>query len=96
MISTDPSLNSLTIGSVLTHRRYVNGIHALVSVHQDTSLAMVLMIMREENILSVPVFKQTDDGGKEYIGIVSSFDILSFTVFQQIFDILYGIYIVMQ
>ena len=91
MISTDPSLNSLKIGSVITHRRYVNGIHALVSVHQDTSLAMVLMIMREEKILSVPVYKQMQDGGKEYIGIVSSFDILSYTVFQQVFDILYAV-----
>ena len=89
MISTEPSLYSLSIGSVIAFRRYESGIHPLISVHEDTSLGMVLMTLREERILSVPVYKNLEGGGKEFTGIVSSFDILSFTVFQQIFDILY-------
>ena len=88
MITTEPSLSSLKIGSVITHRRYESGIHPLVCVHEDTSLGVVLMNLREEKILSVPVYRNLDDGGREFTGIVSSFDILSFTVFQQIFDIL--------
>lgn len=88
MLSTDPSLSSLKIGTVIAHRRYSSGIHTLISDHEDTTLGVVLMILRENKILSVPIYKNLDNGGKEYTGIVSSFDILSFTVFQQIFDIL--------
>lgn len=88
MLSTNPSLSSLKIGSVIAHRRYSSGIHPLISVHEDTTLAVVLMTLRENKILSVPIYKNLDNGGKEFTGIISSFDILSFTVFQQIFDIL--------
>jgi CBS domain-containing protein len=88
MLSTEPSLSSLKIGSVITHRRYSSGIHPLVSVHEDTTLGVVLMTLREEKILSVPIYKTLECGGKEFTGIISVFDLLSFTVFQQIFDIL--------
>jgi hypothetical protein len=46
------------------------------------------MTLREEKIQSVPIYKNLESGGKEFTGIVSAVDVLSFTVFQQIFDIL--------
>lgn len=88
MLSTEPSLSSLKIGSVIAHRRYSSGIQPLISVHEDTTLAVVLMTLREEKILAVPIYKSLENGGKEFTGIISSFDILSFIVFQQEFDVL--------
>ena len=88
MLSSDPSLSSLKIQSVITHRRSSSGRRPLVSVHENTSLGGVLMTLREEKIQSVPIYKNIESGGKEFTGIVSAVDVLSFTVFQQIFDIL--------
>lgn len=73
---------------MIAHRRYSLGIHPLISVHEDTTLEVVLMTLREAKILSLPIYKTLESGGKEFTGIVSVFDILSFTVFQQVFDIL--------
>jgi hypothetical protein len=44
------------------------------------------MTLHEHAILSVPVYKTALDGGKEFTGLISSYDILAWTVFQRLFD----------
>ncbi|KAH9266654.1 hypothetical protein BASA83_010461 [Batrachochytrium salamandrivorans] len=80
---------SLTpISQVLRHMHRSRGIKPLISVHEDTELGLSLTIMRNANILAIPVYRipKAEPTGKVFTGIVSVFDILANTVFQQVFD----------
>ena len=55
-------------------------------MHEDTPLSTVLSALRDQNILSVPIYKKAEDGGKTFTGIISVYDILAWTVFQRLFD----------
>jgi CBS domain-containing protein len=85
-LSNPLDLTQCKIASVIAHRRHTTVCRPLISVHQDTSLVSVLLLLKEEGILSVPVYEQALDSGKRFIGIVSLYDILSYTVFQRFFD----------
>ncbi|KAJ3037640.1 hypothetical protein HDV00_001445 [Rhizophlyctis rosea] len=59
----------------------------IVAVHEEETLEDVLTLLRDANVLAVPVWKESDDGGgRVYTGIVSVYDILAWTVFQKVFD----------
>ncbi|KAJ3407452.1 hypothetical protein HDV05_005413 [Chytridiales sp. JEL 0842] len=81
------ALHQIPISVVLSHRGLSKST-GLVAVHASTSLADVLIELKNNNILAVPVYihPANDNMGKEYIGIVSIYDILAWTVFQKVFD----------
>ncbi|KAJ3120407.1 hypothetical protein HK098_004636 [Nowakowskiella sp. JEL0407] len=60
---------------------------SLIDVHEDTSLENVLELLSDADILAVPVFKNPETNPKQKIftGIVSVYDILVYTVFQNVF-----------
>ena len=95
------SLQKVPISSVIDHRRrkFARPAPELVAVHSSATLKEVLDILAHHSILAVPIYvtpEEKDDnsydigvlGGKEFIGIVSIYDILGWTVFQQVFDLM--------
>ena len=78
-------LSEIKIASVISHKRNSVGMVPLIALHETTPLSMALAVLREHGFESIPVYKMVQDG-KEYTGIVSVFDIVSFTVFQRLFD----------
>ncbi|KAI9343639.1 hypothetical protein BDR26DRAFT_858451 [Obelidium mucronatum] len=84
------SLNAIPIATLLAHKRsrQPNNIALpLISVHQDTPLRDVLKLMADKQLLAVPVYiESTDLKQKKFIGIVSIYDVLAWTVFQKLFD----------
>ncbi|KAI8894676.1 hypothetical protein BC833DRAFT_604014 [Globomyces pollinis-pini] len=62
------------------------GFAPLVDFQENTSIRDVLKALSIKNILAAPVYRQSNEDGKTYIGIISVYDILSFSVFQEIFE----------
>ncbi|KAJ3091879.1 hypothetical protein HK102_012929 [Quaeritorhiza haematococci] len=59
----------------------------LIYVHEDSTLATVLELLRQEEILAVPIYRTPKDtDSMEFTGIISVYDILAWTVFQKLFD----------
>jgi CBS domain-containing protein len=83
---TQEDLHAVKISALIAHRRESLGFKALLSVHEDTPLSDVLSALRDENILSVPVYRRAEDGGKTFTGLLSVYDIMAWTVFQRLFD----------
>ena len=55
-------LSGFKISGIIRHRREALEFQPLISVHEDTTLAMVMMILREHGILSLPVYTSAQDG----------------------------------
>ncbi|KAJ3269639.1 hypothetical protein HDV01_001155 [Terramyces sp. JEL0728] len=79
-------LSDVKIAKVLAHKRKTT-FSPLVSFEAKTAIQVFLKALNNSNILSAPIYtvdKQTGDN--IYIGILSVYDILSFAVFEEIFD----------
>ncbi|KAJ3190932.1 hypothetical protein HK101_008243 [Irineochytrium annulatum] len=92
------ALSRIPISSVMNHKRAHkrSGMPSLICVEESVPLSNVLKILNENNILAVPVYKNikpADDSapGREFIGIVSIYDVLVHTVFTKVFDRMEGV-----
>ncbi|KAJ3108948.1 hypothetical protein HDU97_009681 [Phlyctochytrium planicorne] len=88
-------LHNIPIASLLSHRKarrhQLSTSPALVSVSEEEPVRSVLQIMALHDILALPVYRSPTDAegnpsGKEFLGIVSIYDIMAWTVFQKVFD----------
>jgi CBS-domain-containing membrane protein len=77
-------LKNIPVHDVLKHKK-ATSFKPLVSFDEGTRLDIVLKQLKSEQILSCPIFK-LQDNEKMYIGIISVFDILSYAIFEEIFD----------
>ncbi|KAI8894388.1 hypothetical protein BC833DRAFT_568401 [Globomyces pollinis-pini] len=84
-VKANDLLKETRISTLLEHKRKV-GFHPLVSLNENTSIREALVLLLEKNILAAPIFKIVEKEEKVYTGIMSIYDILSFSVFQKIFD----------
>jgi CBS domain-containing protein len=78
------ALKSIPISSLLAHKRRTS-FHPLVSFAETASIADVLHGMASENILACPIYQQ-HGSDRIYTAIVSVYDIMSFAVFEEIFE----------
>ncbi|KAI8898944.1 hypothetical protein BC833DRAFT_619862 [Globomyces pollinis-pini] len=80
-------LDQMPITYVIQNKHIVQGsIKPLIEVKENEPLGKVLELLRKENILAVPVYRVAGDSGlKSYCGIVSVYDLLVGTVFQNMF-----------
>ncbi|KAJ3299626.1 hypothetical protein HK104_008219 [Borealophlyctis nickersoniae] len=77
------SFQHVPISAVLSHRDARSpGARELVSVDENTSLGDVLRTLSNYNVLAVPV----TGSEKQFVGIVSVWDIVAWTVFEKVFD----------
>ncbi len=83
---TLPDLHSIPISDLISYRRNAQEFRSLINVHEDVPLSSVLQTLHDHGILSVPVCRAAPDGGKEFTGIISVFDVMAWTVFQGMFD----------
>ncbi|KAI9096563.1 hypothetical protein DFS34DRAFT_623259 [Phlyctochytrium arcticum] len=61
----------------------------LVAVPNSTPLSTVISVLRSNNILAVPVYSEDENAGpKDFEGIVSIWDIMRFTVFREVFELM--------
>ncbi|KAJ3387832.1 hypothetical protein HDU92_001784, partial [Lobulomyces angularis] len=60
----------------------------LISINEDASIEKALELLQKYDILALPVYKWNLDKVKEFIGIISIYDILANTVFQKFFDLI--------
>ncbi|KAJ3163029.1 hypothetical protein HDU86_002198 [Geranomyces michiganensis] len=86
-------LSKLPISAVLAHRRQLRGethkLAPLIAVPEDATIGEIMLLLRNEGILALPVYREMDEGagvGRQYTGIISIYDILAYTVFQKLFD----------
>lgn len=80
-------LNATKIESLLQHRSYSR--KQLLSVNESSSIGSVLEMMKKNNAIAVPIYKIIPDSSRrKYVGILSVHDILSWAVFQRVFDVL--------
>ncbi|KAJ3219443.1 hypothetical protein HDU67_001274 [Dinochytrium kinnereticum] len=86
------ALHNTPIASLLTHRKtrrhQQSSVVELVSVSEEEPVRGVLQILASNDILAVPVYRIPGEGqeGKEFVGIVSIYDIMAWSVFQKVFD----------
>jgi hypothetical protein len=86
------ALHQIPISVIISHSRAASKTSNptnLISVHSSTPIHQVLEILRLNNILAVPVYNHPKDDpklGKEYVGIVSVYDVVAWTVFQKVLD----------
>ncbi|KAL6052907.1 AMP-activated serine/threonine-protein kinase regulatory subunit [Balamuthia mandrillaris] len=57
----------------------------LIDADSDATLENVLELLTQNNILSVPIYEKTPHGKKKYVGIISSFDIMTYVAFATYF-----------
>ncbi|KAI8820701.1 uncharacterized protein EV422DRAFT_529803 [Fimicolochytrium jonesii] len=81
-------LGTIPIAAILKHREATRGSSPLIAVPETATVAEVMLLLRNEGILAVPVYRVTEgqSGGRQYTGIISIHDILAYTVFQKLFD----------
>lgn len=81
------TLQATHISNVVAHKRSLRGSNMILSLHESTTLAVVLTELATANILSVPIYKTSGDmASKVFTGIVSVTEILSYAFFQDIFE----------
>ncbi|KAJ3113496.1 hypothetical protein HDU96_003319, partial [Phlyctochytrium bullatum] len=86
------TLHNIPIASLLNHRKHrrqqQQASPQLVAVPAEEPVRSVLQILAFNDILAVPVYRLMPEpkDGKEFMGIVSVFDICAWTVFQKVFD----------
>ncbi|KAJ3320506.1 hypothetical protein HDV06_005235 [Boothiomyces sp. JEL0866] len=79
-------LADVKISEVLAHKRKTT-FHPLVSFEAKTTIRVFLKALNNANILSAPVYTVDEQSGDNiYVGILSVYDVLSFAVFEEIFD----------
>jgi CBS-domain-containing membrane protein len=78
------ALSQIPIQDLLKHKRN-SSFAPLQAFDEATPIKDVLFQLQQSQILACPVFRM-DSGEKMYTGIVSVYDILSFAVFEEIFD----------
>jgi len=75
-MSISEFLRERTIGDVIFEK------NSVVDVEASTPLDKVLTLLAENQIRAMPVYSQKQDGGqKYYLGVISTFDIVSLVVF---------------
>ncbi|KAJ3117028.1 hypothetical protein HK100_000904 [Physocladia obscura] len=85
------ALDAIPISTLIAHLRSRQPDSlplTLISVHENTPLSQVLRVLSENNILAVPVYRDSVDfqAEKVFTGIVSIYDVLAYTVFQKLFN----------
>ncbi|KAJ3412263.1 hypothetical protein HDV05_001022 [Chytridiales sp. JEL 0842] len=90
--SLQTTLASIPISAVIAHRSLFKQ-KPLVTVHAQTPLHTAMDVMADHGLFAVPVYKfvkEDEVGERDFVGIVSMFDVLGDTVFQKVFDEMEG------
>lgn len=78
------ALKEIPISDLLKYKRNTS-FKPLVGLNENTSIKDMLKALQENDILAAPIYR-VQDNQRVYTGIISVYDIVSFAVFEEIFD----------